>query len=227
MRRTILVSVIWLIAAVAPALSEKAPPANGILGFRSIATGVSPVSSGEVGLSPYPDYQESDAFAYAIGADVTVTAIPAPGFVFSHWSGEYLPRRVPTPIAWSDNPHVISPLLDDYHVTANFVPEAPTTPVTDPLEPREFLLRQNSPNPFGSRTFFSFSLPRQAGVSLVIYDLSGRRVRSLANGSLGRGTHGREWDGTDQRGNRVGNGVYLALLRSDGRSQARRICLVR
>jgi len=71
------------------------------------------------------------------------------------------------------------------------------------------------PNPSDGRTSLRFSTPAQADVQLVIYDLRGRLVRSLANGTRGVGTHIVEWDGRDRDGRSVPAGTYFGLLRVD------------
>jgi hypothetical protein len=72
-----------------------------------------------------------------------------------------------------------------------------------------------SPNPFASRTDIGFALPRDAAVSLSVYDVTGRRVRSLlANQRLAAGTHAWRWDGRLDTGAAASPGLYL--LRLDG-----------
>jgi hypothetical protein len=58
-----------------------------------------------------------------------------------------------------------------------------------------------------------FTLPRAAEVELTVYDLFGRRVQTLASGSLEAGTHTREWDGRGAGGSLVRSGMYFYKLR--------------
>ncbi len=76
-----------------------------------------------------------------------------------------------------------------------------------------------SVNPFRTETMLKFTLDARALVSLSIYDISGRRVRTLAGGVQEIGTHTMAWDGTDQRGADVPPGVYVARLQA-GRATA-------
>jgi len=83
-------------------------------------------------------------------------------------------------------------------------------PVTD--LPRSFVLEQNYPNPFNPTTTIGFDLPEACRVELVIYDISGRTIRTLARGGYAAGRHQVVWDGTDERGNSVASGVYVYRL---------------
>ena len=69
-----------------------------------------------------------------------------------------------------------------------------------------------APNPFSGSTRLSFELPRAETVKLCIFDVNGRLVRTLVDGPLEAGAHGFEWDGRNQRGDRVGSSVYFGRL---------------
>jgi len=68
------------------------------------------------------------------------------------------------------------------------------------------------PNPFNPRTSVVFSLPEAGSVEAVVYDLAGRRVRTLHRGVLVAGEHRLQWAGGDERGDRVAAGVYLVRV---------------
>ena len=78
--------------------------------------------------------------------------------------------------------------------------------------PVSFALRQNAPNPFRTTTVVRFDLPARSNVSLVVFDLTGRRVRTLASGVLEAGTHSLEWDHRDDQGRAVHPGLYASRL---------------
>jgi hypothetical protein len=80
-----------------------------------------------------------------------------------------------------------------------------------------------SPNPFRGRASFRFGLARTGAVQLELYDVSGRRVRSLASGTLAAGEHFSAWDGRDQGGNAVKPGVYFARLTTPSRTFTTRL----
>ncbi|MBZ0268295.1 T9SS type A sorting domain-containing protein [bacterium] len=90
------------------------------------------------------------------------------------------------------------------------------------------LLARNTPNPFRATTDIAFSLEANAAVTLDIYDLQGRRVRSLVDGDTyeaGR-SHRVSWDGRTQGGERVPGGVYFARITADGRTETRKMTLL-
>ena len=75
-----------------------------------------------------------------------------------------------------------------------------------------------SPNPFRGRTAFRFGLARAGDVRLELYDVSGRRVRTLASGTLPAGEHSSAWDGRDEHGNAVRPGVFFVRLSTPTRT---------
>ena len=85
----------------------------------------------------------------------------------------------------------------------------------------------NHPNPFKDATTIRLSLTRPAAVALAIYDLAGRKVRSLGGGSMTAGVHELRWDGRNDRDRRVASGVYFIRLESEEGSAAHRLNLVR
>ncbi len=85
-----------------------------------------------------------------------------------------------------------------------------------------------SPNPFNPRTEIHFSLARPASPRLEIFDLKGRRVRTLLSGAeLPPGHHAVTWLGRDDEGREAASGVYMLRLRADGVVQERKVTLAR
>jgi hypothetical protein len=69
-----------------------------------------------------------------------------------------------------------------------------------------------SPNPFTGRTAIAYALPAASHVSLNIYDVNGRLVRTVVDADMEAGTHRATWDGTDDRGHRVARGMYFCRM---------------
>ena len=102
-----------------------------------------------------------------------------------------------------------------------------TTAVGDPGPgPTASFAFRASPNPARGSTAFDFILPAEGEVELALYDLSGRRIHTLARGKLATGAHRIFWDGRDDRGREMPTGIYLCRLLAFGRSEARRILRV-
>ena len=75
------------------------------------------------------------------------------------------------------------------------------------------------PNPFNPATVIRYELGNEALVDLVVFDLRGRRVRTLRRGSFeNSGWHEVRWDGRDNSGRRVAGGVYVCKLQAAGKS---------
>lgn len=102
-------------------------------------------------------------------------------------------------------------------------PGMPTAVPSELPDPRTALvsarLLPNHPNPFNPLTTIHYELLRPSQVQLAIYDLSGRLVRTLVDGTTkAAGTHHTVWNGKDGSGRSVASGVYLVALR-DGISE--------
>ena len=83
------------------------------------------------------------------------------------------------------------------------------------------------PNPSTSYASLQFALPREATVSLGIFDVAGRLVRDLAAGVSNAGPHSVTWNLLDRNGQPVSNGVFFARLVVDGKVLSRPVCVAR
>ncbi|UCG52132.1 MAG: choice-of-anchor D domain-containing protein, partial [Candidatus Latescibacterota bacterium] len=93
--------------------------------------------------------------------------------------------------------------------------------------PLAFALDQNHPNPFNPTTRIRFSLDQDSMVRLVIYDVSGTRVRTLVNRHMNAGTYTEEWNARDDQGRSVASGIYFYRLSSGKRTLTRKAVLLR
>ena len=75
--------------------------------------------------------------------------------------------------------------------------------------PTEFELSQNYPNPFNPNTIIKYNIPQKSFVSLKIYDMLGREIKSLVNSEKEPSTYNVEWNGTNNFGQRVASGAYV------------------
>ena len=89
-------------------------------------------------------------------------------------------------------------------------------------------LAQSRPNPSAGPALIRFTLPADATrATLAIYDLSGRRVRTLVDGARPAGVHEARWDGLADGGSRARAGVYFYRLTVGARSATRKLALMR
>ena len=79
-----------------------------------------------------------------------------------------------------------------------------------------FALHAPRPNPFNHASTIRLDLPRTAPVSVRILDPSGRRVRTLMEGTARAGSYTRTWDGKDENGRECGGGVYFISVIAQG-----------
>jgi len=89
-----------------------------------------------------------------------------------------------------------------------------------------FELYQNFPNPFNSVTHLPFSLDTSGQVTLEIYDVTGRKIKTLAKGFLTQGDI-LTWNGMDDSGRQVASGVYIYRIRFRDHRLARKMILIR
>jgi hypothetical protein len=89
-------------------------------------------------------------------------------------------------------------------------------------------LHQSRPNPFNSRVTIRFSLASAGEVNLSVYDVAGRLVKTLLSGDAPAGENAIVWDGMDNRGHRVGGGVFwMQMTTSDGYISVRKMIALR
>jgi hypothetical protein len=88
-------------------------------------------------------------------------------------------------------------------------------------------LFQSYPNPFNKTTTISFSIPQSAKVSLKVFDVQGRLVRTLVDGVRLAGVHPIVWDRRSNGGQSVASGVYFYRLKAPGFEKSRRMVLLK
>jgi len=93
--------------------------------------------------------------------------------------------------------------------------------------PASFALEQNYPNPFNPETDINFGLPTEAFVNLAIFDLLGRRVKTLVRGWLTPGWKVVKWNARNEAGARVSSGIYLYRLAAGNFTAARRMVVLK
>jgi hypothetical protein len=99
----------------------------------------------------------------------------------------------------------------------------------DPMDliPNVFALHQNYPNPFNPVTTINYDLPEQAHVSIMIYDIMGRKVKRLINQAQNAGYKSVIWDATNDLGQPVSAGMYLYRIQTDRFSKTMKMVLLK
>ena len=93
--------------------------------------------------------------------------------------------------------------------------------------PTEFALNQNYPNPFNPSTQIQYALPEEAMVTISIYDLMGRKVRTLVSGVQDAGYRTVMWNATNDMGRLVSAGVYIYSIHAGDFVQNRKMVLMK
>lgn len=153
-------------------------------------------------------------FAYEIHEDAASGDVD---FVFPTMSSWYA--------VFSGEEHIVDKTLvsgtvDLYRIT-------PETDVASSGAPVKAAIDGNRPNPFNPTTAIDFTLPKTSRTSLVVYEVTGRLVRTLVDDVLPAGAGSATWDGRDDAGRPVAAGVYFARLEADGVRLQRKMVLVK
>lgn len=88
--------------------------------------------------------------------------------------------------------------------------------------PRVFALHPNYPNPFNPETTIPFDVPKNGPVEVAVFDLQGRQVAVLVNGTLSAGRHQARWQAAD-----TPSGTYFVQMRAGNVTTTRKVLLVK
>jgi len=93
--------------------------------------------------------------------------------------------------------------------------------------PEGFSLEQNYPNPFNPETRISYHLATSGFISLKIYDLLGREIKTLISEDQASGSYTATWNGRDDSGNIVPSGIYLYTLNAGSIVESKKMILMK
>ena len=113
---------------------------------------------------------------------------------------------------------------------APFLSDCEPTGISDedkPLIPKSFVLSQNYPNPFNPNTTIEYSLPSRCEVSITVYNLLGKRVKTLLETSQPAGRYKTEWDGTDNNNQPVASGLYFYQIKAGDFIESKKMLLLK
>jgi hypothetical protein len=114
------------------------------------------------------------------------------------------------------------------HLSPFVVGAGSVTAVQDKPIPNRFALHANVPNPFNPITTVSYDVPAAGGhVNIAIFDVAGRRVRTLVDEQRPAGVFSVEWKGEDDRGRQVASGVYFYRMRAGEFVETKKMVLLK
>lgn len=90
-----------------------------------------------------------------------------------------------------------------------------------------FDLYQNYPNPFNPSTHISFYLNKTGLIKLEVYDILGRKIRTLLNQKMSAGKHTLTWNGYNDNGKQVASGVYFYSLKVGSQVKVRKMIYIK
>ena len=95
------------------------------------------------------------------------------------------------------------------------------------LSPQIFKVFQNYPNPFNPVTSLRYDLPEDGLINITIYDMMGRVVKTLVNGSQTAGFKSVKWNATNDRNEPVSAGLYLYTIQAGEFRQTKKMVLLK
>jgi hypothetical protein len=117
--------------------------------------------------------------------------------------------------AYSDNAMAESWTFSSSHGTPGKVNSKAIVNLDEQPEiPLQFSISQNFPNPFNPSTKISFTIPIKSYSNISIYDINGRKIKTIVSENLDAGYYEHIWDGTNKSGNLVNSGMYFIRMHS-------------
>jgi hypothetical protein len=187
----------WMVTVSDGRSTTTGPVWSFTTGSASHALAVTVEGQGTVTKTP-------DQETYAEGTPVMLAALPDPGWSFAGWSGDVSGAETPIDVLM-DGPKT---------VLATFLP---VTGAGDPPV-LAFGLGPVGPTPSRGTVRVGFAMPAGAPVRLAVYDVRGREIAVLAEGTFPPGRHAVDWEGRADSGRRVAPGLYfVTFLTPEGR----------
>ena len=185
------------------------------------SVGVTPIfHSGYMNNSPYDE----------IGGQDLVFQFP--NVTSFDWTKYYVDITVPddqNAIALSARIHIYSRFTGTvYFDNLEVQKVGSTTDVADgKIIPSKFEVFQNYPNPFNPSTTISYALPQNSFVTLKVYDILGREVKTLVNSEQVPGIHNMIWNGENNYGSKVSSGIYIYRVVAGNYIQTKKMILMK
>ena len=95
------------------------------------------------------------------------------------------------------------------------------------LLPSVFALHQNYPNPFNPSTNINYDLPEESHVTVTVFDIIGKHVKTLVQDNQSAGFKTIRWDGKNQNNENVAAGMYVYQIKSGLNILSKKMILLR
>ena len=146
--------------------------------------------------------------------------------------GQYNPAIAPDGsggaiVAWLDKRN--ASVIDNYDIYAQRLSASGLVPtgIRDTPSPSVGLLVRNHPNPFSARTTIALDLPADSEVGIDVFDAAGRRVRAMNLGRMSAGPRTMTFDGLDDNGRQLPNGVYFCRVHANSATVTSKMVIAR
>ena len=116
--------------------------------------------------------------------------------------------------------------IDGIRVGSKWI-NAPLPVKEESILPKEYVLQQNHPNPFNPATTIEYTIPTQTHVTLKIYDVLGKEIKTLVNETQSAGKKSISWDGKDNNNNGVSTGIYFYKLSTTTNTEVKKMVLMK
>ncbi|MHB8337518.1 MAG: glycoside hydrolase family 28 protein [Ignavibacteriaceae bacterium] len=99
--------------------------------------------------------------------------------------------------------------------------------VKNEITPSGYTLEQNYPNPFNPTTQIRFNMPKESVVTIKIYNMLGKEIKTLIRGEKAEGEHSVTWNGTNDRGIQVASGTYFYRINTNNFTQVKKMIFMK
>lgn len=181
---------------------------------------LSPITGSGIAAMEYPDYPSGTKHYAAIQHDETNQFDKTIRTMWFGFSFKFIRNyRLMSPIAHF---RVLEKVIDWFENATN-----PDITEAEDVVPIAYALAQNYPNPFNPVTTIMFEMREKGAVTIRIYDVAGRLVRTLVDGMREAGPNTVTWEGKNDAGSSVASGVYFYRMEAKDFIRTRKIVLLR
>ncbi len=114
-----------------------------------------------------------------------------------------------------------------YSTTGSFKTSGATAVEEQETIPTAFELSQNYPNPFNPTTKINFAIPQNGFVTIKVYDMLGREVKTLINQEMVSGNHSIDWNADNNLGIKVATGMYIYRITAGNFVSTKKMVLIK